>query len=137
MRARTSVSGLPQFSLLKANKVSTSMPLSLQPFSAERTASTPARCPAGTGSPRRLAHRPLPSIIMAICRGSGRHLIKFYSKGLFIALLPPKQQNLSNFHQIGFFRSQCFFYLSHKIISQFLDDVLSAAFIIFRNLFIF
>jgi hypothetical protein len=35
-----------------------------------RKASTPARCPALRGKPRAFAQRPLPSIIMAMWRGS-------------------------------------------------------------------
>src|SRR3989338_944794 len=37
-----------------------------------RAALTPSRCPATRGNPRCVAHRPLPSMITAICRGSGR-----------------------------------------------------------------
>jgi hypothetical protein len=36
----------------------------------ERTAVTPARCPATRGMCRRLAQRPLPSMMIAICFGS-------------------------------------------------------------------
>src|SRR6476469_9354747 len=35
-----------------------------------RTASTPRRCPSERGSPRSLAQRPLPSMLMATCRGT-------------------------------------------------------------------
>src|SRR5512145_3499477 len=34
-----------------------------------RTARTPIRCPSTRGSPRSFAHRPLPSMMMATCRG--------------------------------------------------------------------
>src|SRR5262249_33088004 len=35
-----------------------------------RTASLPRRCPSMRGSPRRRAQRPLPSMMIATCRGS-------------------------------------------------------------------
>src|SRR5262245_38935321 len=36
-----------------------------------RAALTPSRCPTTLGRPRRVAHRPLPSMMMATCSGSG------------------------------------------------------------------
>src|SRR5438045_2451876 len=44
------------------------MPQSAAIFTTRRTASAPARWPAGRGSPRRVAQRPLPSMTMATCR---------------------------------------------------------------------
>jgi hypothetical protein len=66
----TSCLGRRQFSLLKANKVKASISLLAQARTIPRTASTPARCPAIRGNCRCSAHRPLPSMIIAIWRGS-------------------------------------------------------------------
>src|SRR5215468_9060909 len=46
------------------------MPSAGDASTTRRTASTPARCPAARGRPRRTAQRPLPSIMMATCRPS-------------------------------------------------------------------
>ena len=55
---------------LKANSVRTSTPCRLQARSIPLTASTPARCPEGPGTPSRLAQRLLPSIMIATWRGT-------------------------------------------------------------------
>src|SRR5947209_5082530 len=44
------------------------MPSSGAVSTTRRTASTPARCPAVRGKPRRVAQRPLPSMMIATCR---------------------------------------------------------------------
>src|SRR5215470_2140692 len=46
------------------------MPSSIAARTVRRTASTPRRCPSDRGRPRSLAQRPLPSIMMATCRGT-------------------------------------------------------------------
>src|SRR5918995_1989551 len=46
------------------------MPTSPAVRTASRTASTPLRCPIVRGSPRELAQRPLPSMMMATCVGT-------------------------------------------------------------------
>ena len=56
--------------LKKAKTVTTSTPLSRHTLSTGRIASTPARWPLEERKPRFLAHRLLPSIIMATCRGT-------------------------------------------------------------------
>src|SRR5260363_136927 len=45
------------------------MPRSAHALAMSRTTSTPLRCPAMRGNPFCMAHRPLPSITMAICCG--------------------------------------------------------------------
>src|SRR5512139_1669667 len=66
----TSSSGRCQFSLEKANTVSASTPRRAQPSTHARTALAPARWPKWRGNARRLAQRPLPSMITATWRGS-------------------------------------------------------------------
>ena len=65
----TSSRGRCQFSLEKANRVSTSTPRLAQPSTVCLTDLTPIRCPAGRGKARRAAQRPLPSMITATWRG--------------------------------------------------------------------
>jgi len=72
MRKDTSSGGRRQFSLLKANSVRYSTPRSAQARMALRTFSTPRLWPAMRGRKRRLAQRPLPSMITAIWRGMSR-----------------------------------------------------------------
>ena len=45
------------------------MPISPAARTVLRNASTPRRCPSPRGSPRADAQRPLPSMMMATCRG--------------------------------------------------------------------
>src|SRR5690606_5998231 len=67
--APTSSSGRPQFSEEKANRVSAPIPRSRQKSMQMLTARAPARWPTARGRLRRAAHRPLPSMMMAMCRG--------------------------------------------------------------------
>src|SRR6516165_3627060 len=46
------------------------MPSSCAARTTRRSASTPRRCPSARGSPRSAAQRPLPSMMMATCRGT-------------------------------------------------------------------
>ena len=63
----TSAGGRRQLSDENANKVSVATPRSGAASTTRRAASTPARCPAERGRPRRVAQRPLPSMMMATC----------------------------------------------------------------------
>ncbi len=67
MRASTSWRGRFQFSEEKAYKVRYGIWRSIQACAIARTDSAPALCPSTLGSPLCLAHRPLPSIMIAIC----------------------------------------------------------------------
>ena len=67
----TSSAGRVQFSVEKANSVSTGMPSSPAPRTTRRTASAPRRWPATRGRPRAFAQRPLPSMMMATWWGPG------------------------------------------------------------------
>jgi len=65
IRLLTSSSGRLQFSLLKANSVSASIPHCAADSTISRVALTPARCPECLGLPCAFAQRPFPSIMMA------------------------------------------------------------------------
>ena len=67
---RTSSIGRSQFCEENAYSVSASMPSSRAARVTSRTESAPLRCPSIRGRPRRFAQRPLPSMMMAIWRGS-------------------------------------------------------------------
>src|SRR5262245_54793174 len=66
---RTSSIGRSQFCDENAYSVSAWMPISRQARVTSRTESAPLRWPSIRGRPRRLAQRPLPSMMMATCRG--------------------------------------------------------------------
>src|SRR5690554_1352574 len=68
--ALTSSCGRPQFSLEKANRVSARIPRSRQKSMQILTARAPARCPTMRGRLRLAAQRPLPSMMMAMWRGT-------------------------------------------------------------------
>src|SRR5271169_5936166 len=72
IRIETSSAGRRQFSLEKANRVRNSTPDSAQARTVVRTASTPRRWPAMRGNRRCFAQRPLPSMMIATCRGTVR-----------------------------------------------------------------
>src|SRR3989442_225530 len=74
IRIVTSSGGRRQFSLENANSVRYSMPRSIAPRTAPRTASTPLRWPATRGRWRARAQRPLPSMMIATWRGVSRAL---------------------------------------------------------------
>src|SRR5450759_4058656 len=68
IRASTSARGRRQLSLETANRARMPTPASGAASTARRAASTPARCPMMRGSPRPVAHRPLPSMMIPTCR---------------------------------------------------------------------
>src|SRR5690242_105293 len=69
IKAEISLGGRCQFSSENANSVRTSMPASIAPSTASRTAFMPARWPRGRGRWRSRAQRPLPSMMTATWRG--------------------------------------------------------------------
>src|SRR5260221_545734 len=69
IKAEISLGGRCQFSSENANNVRTSMPASIAPSTASRTAFMPARWPSGRGRWRSRAQRPLPSMMTATWRG--------------------------------------------------------------------
>jgi hypothetical protein len=52
-----------------ACSVSAAIPSEGAASTVRRTALAPARCPALRGNPRDVAQRPLPSMMIAVCRG--------------------------------------------------------------------
>src|SRR5690606_19934343 len=69
MRKETSWGGRSQFSVENAYTVRASTPSWAAVCTVLFRALTPARCPAARGRPRSWAQRPLPSMMMATCRG--------------------------------------------------------------------
>src|SRR6516164_7205687 len=70
MSSPISLAGRDQFSALNEKIVTILMPRSPAARTVRRSASTPRRCPSARGSPRAAAQRPLPSMMMATCRGT-------------------------------------------------------------------
>src|SRR5919197_2171196 len=70
--SRISAGGRVQFSALKEKMVRKPIPRSPAARTVRRSASTPRRCPSPRGSPRAAAQRPLPSMMMATCRGTAK-----------------------------------------------------------------
>ena len=70
IKASTSSLGRFQFSVLKAYNVKYRTPLSKAASTVALTDSTPWACPNTLSSPRRLAQRPLPSMMTATCSGT-------------------------------------------------------------------
>ena len=70
MRLADLLPGRAQFSLEKANSVSASMSRCEHSSMHRRTGRRPALWPAARGRPRAVAQRPLPSMMIAMCRGS-------------------------------------------------------------------
>src|SRR5712691_7830310 len=68
--SRISARGRSQFSELNEKMVRTPMPSSPAARTVLRSASTPRRWPSLRGRPRAAAQRPLPSMMMATCRGA-------------------------------------------------------------------
>ena len=69
MIPETSTLGRPQFSLENANSVSASTPRRAHSSITIRAGAMPALWPACRGRPRAAAQRPLPSMMIATCRG--------------------------------------------------------------------
>src|SRR5262245_58303616 len=70
INASTSSVGRDQFSVENAYTQSDSTPRSIAASTERRSARVPARCPAATGRRRRLAQRPLPSMMIATERAT-------------------------------------------------------------------
>src|SRR5574343_1458104 len=126
IRKLTSSSGRRQFSVENANRVRYSTPSSEQAFTVSRTASRPRLWPATRGRKRFLAQRPLPSIMMAMCRGTAR------TSGTSCVELANKGRPLYS-HQFGFFGGQCLVDLGSVLVGQLLDVVLAAALFVLGN----
>src|SRR5215471_14884127 len=132
MRIETSSAGRRQFSLENANSVRYWIRRSTHARTVARTASTPLRWPATRGSRRCFAQRPLPSMMIAICRGMSRasgmsrvELVNSMDKAVLARRL--------NRHQVRFLGVQDLVDLADEAVSEFLDVVLGTALVVLRN----
>src|SRR5690606_8248865 len=116
--APTSSSGRPQFSEEKANRVSASMPRSRQKSMQMLTARAPARWPTMRGRLRRAAQRPLPSMMMAMCRGT---------------LIRKPGAGSSYRHQFLFLRLDHLVHGLDGLVGDLLDLVLAAALLVLAD----
>src|SRR5690554_4779980 len=150
MRAETSSFGRRQFSLEKANRVSTSTPSRAQVSTTALTASTPALCPATPVNRRAFAHRLLPSMIIATCRGrlSADTGISADAVAVMKSPVRPAEhlcqpwfrlQAPSRFNrqQILFFSLEHLLDFSNVAICQLLDFVFALVHIVFGDFFFF
>src|SRR5437660_1294084 len=124
MRSATSSGGRRQFSELNANSVRYSMPRSTHARTAARTASTPRLCPAKRGRWRRLAQRPLPSMMIATWRGTAPWEGTAWVE-LSCDILSPSSP--LDGHQFGFFLLQQLVDLGDVPVGRLLHLVLGAA----------
>src|SRR6516225_5837429 len=98
------------------------MPSSAAAVTARRAASAPRRCPAIRGMPRAFAQRPLPSMMIATCRGSAR--------GMATALID-ETLNLQDLHVL---LGQRFVDAPDVVVGQVLDLLLLLALLVLRDL---
>src|SRR3972149_4160210 len=123
----TSSAGRRQFSELNANSVRYSTPRATHALTTSRTISTPRLCPAARGSMRCLAQRPLPSMMIAIWRGTaftcGIARVELGKEGINVSVWVAPG---SDRHQVGLFGGDQF-------VGELLDFVLRAALIVLGN----
>src|SRR5579871_5755895 len=131
MRSATSSGGRRQFSELNANSVRYSMPRSTQARTVARTVSTPRLWPATRGRWRRLAQRPLPSMMIATWRGTAPWGGTAWVE-LSCDILSPSTP--LHRHQLGFFLLQQLVDLGGVPVGHLLHLVLGAALVVFRHL---
>src|SRR5690606_17725485 len=124
--ALTSSSGRPQFSLEKANRVSTLMPRSRQKSMVRSAARAPARWPTTRGRRRRSAQRPLPSMMMARWRGT------VGLAGADMAVM--RMADRSDRHQFLFLRLDHLVDVLDRLVGDLLDLVLGAAHVVLGDL---
>src|SRR5918912_1474418 len=104
--------------------VSTSTPASAQAMVMRRTFSVPAWWPARRGRPRRIAQRPLPSMMMPTWAGIER------GSSLSSACGPAASANALDLHDLGLFALGHVFDAMDELVGQLLEAVLSAAFVL-------
>src|ERR1035437_9875041 len=92
MSASTSAGGRRQLSLEKAKSVRMPTPESGAASTTRRAASTPARCPMTRGSPRPIAQRPLPSMMIPTCRVLCNSKLLDIKKGSLLLAHGPDQR---------------------------------------------
>src|SRR5438552_10437530 len=153
IRIETSSAGRRQFSLENAKSVRNSTPRSTHERTVARNASTPLRCPATRGRRRCLAQRPLPSMMMATCRGTSRtsgtprvELVNDIGLGQSVFskrheraecapanTLREKVWAKSNGEQIGFLRMQNLVDFTYVSVRELLHVFLRSPFLVLGN----
>src|SRR5690606_442595 len=126
IRALTSSSGRPQFSLEKANRVSAPMPRSRQKSMVRSAARAPARWPTTRGRRRRCAQRPLPSMMTARWRGTG------VRSGADMRVM--RMADRSDRHQFLFLGLDHLVDVLDRLVGDLLDLVLGAAHVVLADL---
>src|SRR5262245_23165134 len=119
----TSSAGRRQFSELKANKVKNSTPRSAHARTVARTASPPRLWPATRGRKRCFAQRPLPSMMMAMWRGTAP------TSGIDSVVLSNFGMP-SDLHQVGFLLLQQLVHLRDVPVGQLLHLILRPALLV-------
>src|SRR5690606_17964023 len=87
-----------------------------------RTGSTPCRWPAWRGRPRPLAQRPLPSMMIAMWRGS-----------VMGAARSGAGSRASDLQDLLFLGGQQLVDLGHRLVRQFLDLVMATALVVLAD----
>src|SRR5690606_5032743 len=125
----TSSLGRRQFSVEKAQSVRYLMPSSAAWVVTRRMFSVPASWPAMRGRPRRVAQRPLPSMMMATWRGTTRSGDADAAGSVVGATAAP----LSDFEDLGLFVLANLVRLVDVAVGELLDLLLGAALIVFAD----
>src|SRR5690606_34881490 len=103
-----------------------------------RTASTPFACPATRGSRRCVAQRPLPSMMIATCRGTSRGrgtVIVVLVTGIIEAQRPPGD-TFSDGHDLPLLHVEHAIDLDDEAVGELLDLVDGAPLVVFRDLLV-
>src|SRR5829696_1649698 len=123
--ASISIAGRCQFSWLNANRLSTPTFASRQPWMTSRTAPIPAWWPSGRGSARPLAHRPLPSMMIAMWAGTDPCTFSRCSRSSLMS---------SDFHDLGFFGVDQAVDLLDVLVGDLLDVLLRPRLVVLGHL---
>src|SRR5665647_105134 len=135
-----SVAGRCQFSWEKAKSESTSTPASIAPSTTSRTDFIPERWPSGRGRLRSRAQRPLPSMMIAMCRGiTPFSRIRASISGAFIAhpavcRRASSSQAGLHFHDFGFLRLQHLFELRDVLVVHLLQVLVRGLLVVLGHL---
>src|SRR5215469_526289 len=134
MRRLTSFSGRLQFSLLKVNRVRAPTSRVAQCSMISRAVSSPALWPAVRSKPRAFAHRPLPSIMMAMWAGVALGVALMLDR---VAPRPAdglKARVRSDLQELRLFRREDLVNVGDVLVGELLDFVLRAALLVLGDL---
>src|SRR5690242_10413964 len=136
MRSSISEAGRFQFSEEKPNSVRYCTPALTAALIVRRTASAPRLCPAVRGRPRRRAQRPLPSMMMATCRGgcgppavSPAGSVTWFDSGF-----AEPECCTSDLQDLFFLGGQALVDLLHVLVGQLLGEVVQVAVLVLGDL---